>query len=130
MRRTPLSIMTFAILAAAAPAAYGALHFHLVKSVPEKEAMLEKAPPEIKLWFSEEPQEATTSLRLIGPDDELVELAELAQSEDDAKVFSVRVSGRIPDGVSKVVWRAMGRDGHVVRGDYTFSVHSMETPGR
>ena len=134
MKRTTLTMiwtMALAVLAVAAPAARAtALHFHLVKSMPRTEAMLETAPTEIKLWFSEEPQEGATSLRLVGPGDEMVELGEVARSKDDASMVFAKVSGQVPMGVSKIMWRAMGRDGHVVRGEYTFSVHSAESSGR
>ncbi len=125
-----VSALALAVLALRTPAAHAtAFHFYLVKSMPDKEVVLEAAPAEIKLWFSEEAQKAGTSIRLVGPDEALVELADVLRSDEDATLVTAKVTGRIPPGVSKVVWRAMGRDGHIVRGEYTFTVHSADATG-
>lgn len=97
-----------------------ALHLQLSKSVPAKDASV--APPgELRLWFTEEPQENSLSVRLMSGD-ELVETGAAVQDPDDGKIFSVAIEHELGAGAYTIAWRGMGRDSHVVRGEIPFSV--------
>ena len=119
------SLLIPALLAFIGVAACGALdheavHFRLDKSVPAKDASV--APPgELRLWFTEEPQENSLSIRLMAGQ-EPVETEPAVQDPDDGKVFSVAVEHALDPGAYAIAWRGMGRDGHVVRGEIPFSV--------
>ena len=110
------------LIAGAACGAIGheALHFELGKSVPARDASV--APPDtLRLWFTEAPQENSVSIRLMAGD-ERVETGPAVQDPDDGKIFSVAVEHALDPGAYTVVWRGMGRDSHVVRGEIPFSV--------
>lgn len=107
--------------AKAAPADTNALHFGLAKSAPADKSTVH-ALSEVRLWFTEAPQEGTVSIRLVGPDGALVPTADPARNPEDAKAFSVRLSGPAVAGAYTVSWRGMGIDGHVVRGELAFTV--------
>ena len=96
-------------------------HFALSKSVPEAESTV-ASPPEIRLWFTQVPQEGTMSIRLLDGDGEPVPTDETAQDAEDGRVFSVTVPDPLPAGRYSVRWRGLGEDGHVVRGEFSFSV--------
>ena len=97
-----------------------ALHFALSKSVPEKDATV--APPdELRLWFTQEPQENSLSIRLLAGE-ELVETGPAEEDPDDGKVFSVAIENALDVGDYTIAWRGLGQDGHVVRGEIPFTV--------
>lgn len=125
MKRAGL-LATLTLLALGAPTAAHAEgpalpHFALSKSSPEAGSTV-KAPDEVRLWFSQVPQEGTTSIRLLNAAEELIHTSDVAQSSDDPKSFAVSLHAPLPPGAYTVVWRAMGADGHVVRGDFSFTV--------
>lgn len=104
------------------------LHLALEKSLPAEDAVLAEAPEEIRLFFSQEPQTAGTSLRLMAADSTRVATGDLKASADDPSVFAAPVTGAMPDGLYTVVWRAMAMDGHVVRGEFSFTVAAAAPP--
>ena len=107
-------------VAACAALAHEAVHFELDKSVPDKDASV--APPsELRLWFTEEPQESSLSIRLMFGD-EPVETGAAVQDPEDGRIFSVAVEQALGAGAYRIAWRGMGRDSHVVRGEIPFSV--------
>ncbi len=97
------------------------VHFALSKSTPEADATVE-APTEIRLWFTQEPQEGSTSIRLVEAEDAGVHVMDAAQDPDDATSFHAAIHGTLPPGTYTVSWRGMGQDGHVVRDSFQFSV--------
>lgn len=97
-----------------------ALHFALSKSVPEKDATV--APPdELRLWFTQEPQENSISIRLMAGEAP-VETGPAEEDSDDGKVFSVAIENALAAGSYTIAWRGLGQDGHVVRGEIPFTV--------
>lgn len=99
-------------------------HFALSKSSPEAGATVE-APSEIRLWFTEEPQEGTTSIRLVEAEEAGVHVMDIAQDADDPTSFYVELHGTLPAGTYNVSWRGMGQDGHVVRDSFEFTVGAL-----
>jgi len=95
------------------------MHLDLQKSSPEADAMVHELGA-IELWFTEEPQENSVSIRLTNSDGDLVETGEVTHGEEDAS-FGAVLTDDLTTGTYTVAWRAMGSDGHVVRGDFTFS---------
>jgi copper transport protein len=122
LQTTALTAGLVGALVAASPMAHDdAFHFALDRSAPEADATVE-APSEIRLWFTEEPQEGTTSIRVVEAEDAGVHVTEVVQDEEDATSFYVQLHGALPAGTYTVSWRGMGDDGHVVRDSYQFSV--------
>jgi len=104
---------------AAAPAPF---HLHLLKSVPEADATVDAPPPAIRLWFSQPPELAVTSVKVTGPRPRtaVVPLAPLARGDSVLVVASVK--GTMAPGTYTVAWRTMAKDGHVARGTFAFTV--------
>jgi len=53
---------------------------------------------------------------------EAAHTGDLSEDPEDGKVFSVAIPHGLADGRFTVAWRGMGADGHVVRGEFSFSV--------
>ena len=104
-----------------AMAAAPALHFKLDKSEPDNGS--ETVSPEaVKLWFSQEPQAKSTSIRLIDSAGEPVTTGDVVQDSENGKLQSIQVLTKLAPGAYTVAWRSMASDGHVVRDDFGFTV--------
>jgi methionine-rich copper-binding protein CopC len=118
-RTAALTLLLVSTLVAATP---DARHFGLEKSSPEADASVESAPAEIRLWFTEEPQDGTVSIRVLEAEEAGVHVMDAAQDTEDPTVFFVQMHGTLSAGTYTVSWRGMGADGHVVRDTFQFSV--------
>lgn len=117
---------TFAALAAVLSlgALFGAAtppHFGLEKSSPEADAMVHEIET-VTLWFTEEPAAESVSVRLIDDSGEPVEGLSASVHEEDATIYLMPTPDGLAPGGYTVSWRGMGSDGHVVRGDFAFTV--------
>lgn len=114
-----------ALAATSSPKSNALFHFALERSAPEADATVQP-PSEIRLWFTEEPQEGTTSIRLVEAGDAGVGVGDVTQDTDDPTSFFVELDGALPAGTYTVSWRGMGDDGHVVRDSFEFSVAAQD----
>lgn len=103
-------------------AATAHLHLRLVRAVPAIDSTYRGSPATISWWFSEPVRLKATSFKVKDSLGAVVALGRL--SRDTAK--AVRVFAAVPKtmapGRYTVTWRAMGRDSHVVKGEYTFTL--------
>ena len=98
-----------------------ARHFDLRASHPEADARV-PSPDEIRLTFTQVPQDNSVAVRLIAPTGDPVETGAPTYDEEDRTTIHVTVEGTLAVGSYTVSWRGIGDDGHVVRGDFAFSV--------
>lgn len=122
--RSRLALLPLLWLAVAAsrPSTPQPFHLHLERSAPAADSVV--APPsEIRLWFSEATDATATSIRVTDAGGRLAATGKLEPSED-GKVVRVGVEGTLTDGPYTVSWRTIGDDGHVVRGDFAFTVRA------
>lgn len=96
-------------------------HFGLAKSVPEADSKV-PSPNAIQLWFTQIPQDNSVGIRLIDPVGDLVETGLSMQGAEDQKNFNIQVKESLDTGAYVVAWRGIGDDGHVARGDFSFTV--------
>ncbi|MYA33927.1 MAG: copper resistance protein CopC [Gemmatimonadales bacterium] len=125
MRRWVRSRVT--VLAAAALTTAGVFvgaHLSLRESSPKQDETIAISPPTITLWFTEAPQMAGTSVRLLPKGGEPLDLEPATAREDDSSVVVLDVSEELADGDYEVMWRAMAQDGHTIRGDFGFTVQT------
>lgn len=115
--------LVFALGAAGAVAA-NVYHFALSRSAPAADATV-TAPEEVRLWFTQAPQENSVGIRLVDGAGEAVETTEPTPDPEDAMVMFVKPSAPLSAGSYTVSWRGIGDDGHVVRGDFAFSVSAQ-----
>ena len=101
-----------------APAAF-AMHLHLVKSSPNDREAVSTPTREIRLWFSQKPEIGLSTIALLRSDSSAVPLAKVAGTDDSLSVKAA-LSAPLAPGDYIVRWRALSKDGHAVRGSYTF----------
>jgi len=120
LRRTRI-VAASALLLVGLAAAKAPFHLHLVKSLPAANATLGAVPDSIRLWFSQRAELAVTSVKVSGPGDSTVPLAPLARGDSTIVIAPVK-GKRATGGTYTVAWRTMAKDGHVVRGTFSFRV--------
>lgn len=104
------------------PAPATDLHLELERSEPAADATLDEAPTEIRLWFTQSPQIDGTSVRVLPVGGEPLETGNARLAEDDDQLVLSSLAAPLANGRYEVRWRAMARDGHVVRGTFEFRV--------
>lgn len=102
------------------PSAF-AMHLHLVKSTPKEGEVVTIVPTQVRLWFSQKPEAALTSIRLLREDSSAINLGKVARTDDSLSVAAPVAAGLLP-GEYIVAWRTLSKDGHAVRGNYQFTV--------
>ncbi|WP_419948952.1 copper resistance CopC family protein [Candidatus Palauibacter sp.] len=110
------------LLALVTAGVYVCAHLSLKESSPKEDETVSASPETVTLWFTEAPQMAGTSVRLLPKGGEPLDLEPATPTEDDPSVVVLGVSETLADGDYEVMWRAMARDGHTIRGDFGFTV--------
>jgi len=107
------------------PAPESGVHFELARSVPAADSTVHAAPTALRLWFTAEPQDGTTAIRVMNAAEKTVPTGDVTVDPEDATSFRIPFTAPVPAGQYKVMWRAMGPDGHVVTGEFGFGVMIM-----
>jgi methionine-rich copper-binding protein CopC len=121
MIRPALALTAFVTLTTTLSAAAATRHLRLVRAEPAADSTVAARPVEIRLFFSEVPVMAGTTVRLLDANEKLIEMADPAQDEADKKIVHAAIKGAVQPGTYTVNWRTSARDGHVIRGDFRFT---------
>ena len=94
-------------------------HNKLLKTDPLDTAALKSGPMMIQLWFQEKPDLTVTKLQVKGPSGpvDLGPVHAMANNE-----IMADVKGKLGPGSYVVDWQTAGDDGHVSKGQFTFTV--------
>jgi methionine-rich copper-binding protein CopC len=96
-------------------------HLALVKSEPMADSTVTVAPTEIKLFWTEPPTLAATTVRITSAANAQITVGAAKADAKDQKIVSIPVTGQLTPGVYTVTWRTAGDDGHVLNGTYKFT---------
>ncbi len=107
-------------------AARAPFHLRLLRSAPEASATVAAAPESVRLWFSQTPELAVTTVKVTGPGTAAVALAPLTRG--DSSLVVAPVKGKMAAGSYTVSWRTMAKDGHVARGTFGFTIAATGAP--
>ena len=114
MKRIGLVLASFLLIWASAPSAQA--HTELVSSSPAADAQV-AAPTALTLTFSEAPILEGSSIVLFDANGNQYSTEPLAL---EGSTLTGNWPADLPVGYTKVSWRAVADDGHVVTGDYSF----------
>ncbi|MET9775212.1 copper resistance protein CopC [Streptomyces sp. NPDC006367] len=106
-----------ALLAGAGPAS---AHAALTGSDPRQGAVVDKAPAQVTLTFSEAVSLDDDSLRVLDPKGARVDTGQPAGT--GGTTYTVKLRPGLPDGTYTVAYQVVSADSHPVSGAYTFSV--------
>lgn len=114
--------VTGALLAGAGEAS---AHAALTGSDPAQGVVVDKAPDQVSLTFSEQVSMSSGSLRVLDPKGKRVDSGE--PSNVSGTTYSVRLVAGLADGTYTVAYQVVSADSHPVAGAYTFSVGAPST---
>jgi methionine-rich copper-binding protein CopC len=99
-------------------------HLAVSKTLPANGSTIGEAPARVQIWFTEAPSARVSRLEMKGPSGEVP----LGAVEIDPKTRSMAaaVRGPLAPGRYEVAWRTAGKDGHVMRGTFTFSLKAAK----
>lgn len=98
-------------------------HAALTASDPKDGAVVDVAPKDVTLTFSEQIAMGDDSIRVLDPSSKRVDVAKMRDLSDGGTVrYAVDLKPGLPDGTYTVAWQAVSADSHPVSGAFTFSV--------
>ncbi|MEV8340476.1 copper resistance CopC/CopD family protein [Streptomyces niveus] len=115
------AVLTVGLLGALAGTA--SAHAALTGSDPKDGAVVDVAPREVTLTFSEQIAMGDDSIRVLDPSSKRVDVAKMQDLSQGGTVrYAVGLKPGLPDGTYTVAWQAVSADSHPVSGAFTFSV--------
>ncbi|MEU6840854.1 copper resistance protein CopC [Streptomyces sp. NPDC046716] len=109
--------VTGALLAGAAPAS---AHAALTGSDPAQGAVVQQAPKQVSLTFSEEVAMSSGAVRVLDPSGKRVDNGKVGRLK--GTTYTVGLHAGLPDGTFTVAYQVVSADSHPVSGAYTFSI--------
>ncbi|WP_329385176.1 copper resistance CopC/CopD family protein [Streptomyces sp. NBC_01716] len=98
-------------------------HAALTGSDPKDGAVVDVAPKEVALTFSEQIAMGDESIRVLDPTSKRVDVAKMRDLSEGGTVrYAVDLKPGLPNGTYTVAWQAVSADSHPVSGAFTFSV--------
>jgi methionine-rich copper-binding protein CopC len=109
------------VLLAGAFATLALAHNKLLKSAPAAGAALNASPARVEMWFAEKPDLTVSKIAVKGP----AGAVETGPAHANAETSIVAdFKGKLADGRYIVSWQTAGDDGHMSKGDFSFSLKS------
>ncbi|MCX4882025.1 copper resistance CopC/CopD family protein [Streptomyces sp. NBC_00847] len=110
------------LLAGAGPAS---AHAALNGSDPAQGVVVDKAPDQVTLTFSEKVATSDDSVRVLDPKGKRVDSGK--PSNVSGTSYAVQLHSNLPDGTYTVAWQVVSADSHPVAGAFTFSIGAPST---
>ena len=97
-------------------------HALLVRSSPEANAVLQQAPVQVEIFFSETLEPTLSSITVFDANNQTVDAGDVRVDPSDPRRMTVTLHA-LPDGVYTVSWKALSTvDGHQTVGTFPFAV--------
>lgn len=109
-----------ALLAGLAGAAPVSAHAALTGSAPQQGVVVDKAPTQVTLTFSEKVALADGAFRVLDPKGKRVDTGKA--TELSGTTYGVPLHSGLPDGTFTVAYQVVSADSHPVAGAFTFSI--------
>lgn len=97
-------------------------HLRLERSEPAANDTVATAPTAVRLWFSEQPELAVTTIRLSATGGSAIALAPLTRDTGASAPVVAPLRAHPGVGAYTVWWRSTARDGHVSNGQFQFVI--------
>ena len=96
-------------------------HAKLEASVPKANAIVAPAPKEVRLQFNEPLEMAFSKIKLVDGTGAAIEPMKVDLDKANAKVMVASLPA-LRAGAYRVQWTTLTRDGHKVKGEFSFQV--------
>ena len=97
-------------------------HAFLVRAEPQVGSKVNKAPTEVRVWFSETVQAGVSSIKVFDVSGKQVDKKNTHSHRTNRAVLCVSLLPAPTPGTYKVVWRVTSADTHVTNGDFKFQI--------
>ena len=122
MNRQILGIASALVVAVACAAVLHA-HMKVEKTEPADGATLGAAPTAVQLYLTEKPDLAVTKVELSGASGKVALGPAHMMGE---KTLMAAVTGKMAQGKYTVSWQTAGKDGHLQKGSFAFTLKAAE----
>ena len=113
----------FLVLLFPAAADAQAMHAILLRSEPAKDSILNVAPHNVRMWFSEDLNPSFSTAVVVNAQNHRVDNSDAHVSAGDPREMDLTLKANLPPAVYIVVWRSdSNEDGHILRGSFIFTV--------
>ncbi len=99
----------------------GFAHTFLERAEPRVGSTVKTSPTEIRLWFSDHLEPASSGVQVVNEAGEQVDNGDDQIDPSNSVLLQVSLPS-LPPGIYKVIWSVRSVDGHTVGGDLTFRV--------
>lgn len=96
-------------------------HAHMSKSQPTKGEVLTAPPAAVQLWFSATVDPQWSKIEVTGADGERIDTGPVTAIGNDSNSLQINLKP-VGTGSYEVKWSTASRDGHRIKGSYSFSV--------
>ncbi len=95
----------------------------LLRSNPAQGAVINTAPTEVRMWFTESLNSTYSTARILTGSNQRVDQNNAHVSTDDPTEMDVNLPPNLPPAVYVVLWRTQSADdGHILAGSFIFTV--------
>ena len=115
----PFVVVLLSVIAAAARVEG---HAFLVRAEPRVGSKVNKAPTEVRVWFSETVQAGVSSIKVFDVTGKQVDKKDTHSDRANRATLCVSLIPALTPGPYKVVWRVTSADTHVTNGDFRFQL--------
>jgi len=127
LRRNTLIAVLLALCAAFLFPAIASAHAILLRSDPTRDAKLQAAPQQVRMWFSEDLNPAFSTAVVLNAQNQSVDQKDAHVSPSDTKEMDLSLKPNLPPSVYIVVYRTDSAiDGHILRGSFIFTVENPD----
>ena len=117
-----LLLFVVAALSVIAAAVRVEAHAFLVRAEPRVGSKVNKAPTEVRVWFSETVQASASSIHVFDVSGKQVDKKDTHSDRANRAVLCVSLMPALTPGSYKVIWRVTSADTHVTSGDFHFQI--------
>jgi len=97
-------------------------HAFMVRAEPRVGSSVEKAPTEVRIWFSETVQPSMSRIQVFDVRGNQVDKKDTHFDRGNRAVLDVSLVADLAPGTYKVLWRVTSTDTHITSGDFHFQI--------
>ena len=111
-----------AVLSVIAPVLRVEAHAFLVRAEPRVGSKVNKAPTEVRVWFSETVQAGVSSIKVFDVSGKQVDKKDTHSERANRALLCVSLIPALIPGAYKVVWHVTSADTHITDGNFHFEI--------
>jgi methionine-rich copper-binding protein CopC len=97
-------------------------HAFMVCAQPRVGSKLDKAPTEVRIWFSEPLESASSTIKVFDQNGKQVDKKDTQLDRDNHALLALSLVSGLRHGIYRVSWRVISVDTHVTTDDFRFQI--------